>query len=70
MLSVKTNPTVVEEYLHKEIRVGRIARVEDGAGLADLQISAFGVIPKKHSNKWRLIVDLSQRQKALVSTMA
>ncbi len=56
MLSVKTNPTVVEEYLHKEIREGRIARVEGGTGLADLQISAFGVIPKKNSD---LIVDLS-----------
>ena len=59
LISTKQHPMVVEEYLAKELKEGRIAEVSDPMGLTGLQISPFGVIPKKVPGKWRLIVDLS-----------
>ena len=60
MLSTSENPDVVEEYLQKELSEGNIAEVVDPSGLLGLQVSLFGVIPKRHApHKWRLIVDLS-----------
>ena len=60
MLSTLENPDVVDNYLQKELSEGNIAEVVDPTGLLGLQVSPFGVIPKRHApNKWRLIVDLS-----------
>ena len=60
MLSTLENPDVVDDYLQKELRDGNIAEVINPSGLLGLQVSPFGMIPKRHSpNNWRLIVDLS-----------
>ena len=57
MLSTLDNPAVMDEYLQRELSEGNIAEIGD---LPSLQVSPFGVIPKRHSsNKWCLIVDLS-----------
>ena len=61
MLSADANPAVVEAYLGKEVRLGRVVVItaEEAAG-ASLHISRFGVVPKSSQpGKWRLIVDLS-----------
>lgn len=67
LISASQHPAVVEEYLGKELREGRMAEVTDPAGLIGLQISPFGVIPKKDPGKWRLIVDLSFPEGASVN---
>ena len=47
MLSADSNPAVVEDYLGKEVRLGRVVAItaEEAAG-AGVHISRFGVIPK------------------------
>ena len=56
--------SIVQSYLDREVHLGRMARLTptEAAPLAPLglQISPFGVIPKRnHPDKWRLIVNLS-----------
>lgn len=55
------NPTIVRDYLAKEVALGRIiGPLEPGMYPLDIHINRFRVIPKSHqSGKWRLIVDLS-----------
>jgi hypothetical protein len=56
---------VISDYLKLEVQLGRLQVVPTSKGPAPplLQVSPFGVIPKKHKpNKWRLIVDLSSPQ--------
>ena len=54
-----TWPQVVEEYLAKELELGRVIGPLTSGSL-QLQINRFGVIPKSgQPGKWRLIVDLS-----------
>lgn len=60
MQSALAHPIVVEEYLEKEITLGRVV----GPVSSDLQVQInwFRVIPKGHQkDKWRLhvILDLS-----------
>ena len=58
MQSTLSHPRVVEEYLEKEIALGKVV----GPASKDLQvqINRFGVIPKGHQkDKWWLILDLS-----------
>ena len=54
---------IVQDYLDREESLGRIQRLPplaDPAREPRLQISPFGVIPKRNRpNKWRLIIDLS-----------
>ena len=59
LISADQQLAVVDDYIGKEVREGRIAEVTDPTGLLGLQVSPFGVIPKKEAGKWRLIVDLS-----------
>ena len=59
LISATEHPEVVEEYLAAEITQSRIIGPFDKLPNGDPHISRFGVIPKKHSQKWRLIVDLS-----------
>lgn len=54
--SAEAQAEVVDEYLGKELKAGRIVLVGDEP---NIHISPFGVIPKKEKGKWRLIVDLS-----------
>ena len=53
---------VVSEYLEREVSLSRLSILPPATSPVplQLQISPFGVIPKKHRpDKWRLIVDLS-----------
>ena len=59
MLSTLDHPQVVTDYLEQELGEGRITELTDMLGVMGLQISPFGVIPKKGSDQWRLILDLS-----------
>ena len=60
LLSAQANPQVVEGYLAKEVTEGRVVEITDETSMPGLQISPFGVIPKKSSpGNWRLIIDLS-----------
>lgn len=58
--SAQQHARVIDEYLANEVRLGRVAGPFLSPPLPQLQISSFGVIPKKgQPGKWRLIVDLS-----------
>ena len=62
MLSAMQNPSVVSEYLAKEVALGRImGPLEPGTlNIRSVRVNRFGVIPKPHQpGRWRLIVDLS-----------
>ena len=59
MLSATQKLEVVKEYLIKECVKGRVLGPLDTLQFPRSQISHFGVIPKRSSGKWRLIVDLS-----------
>ena len=53
-------PEVVAQYLAEECRLGRVAGPISVPSSLQLQVSSFGVIPKRgQPNKWRLILDLS-----------
>lgn len=59
-LSATQHPTVIDDYLANEVALGRVAGPYARPPLPNLQVSSFGVIPKKgQPGKWRLIVDLS-----------
>lgn len=60
--SVRQHPEVVQEYLDKEQKMGRVFVVgkPEQAEVLGVHCSPFGVIPKKGKvGRWRLIVDLS-----------
>ena len=59
MRSASGHPDIVSKYLADECELGRVLGPFSAPPIP-LQISSFGVIPKRHqTNKWRLIVDLS-----------
>ena len=47
MKSALEHPEVVQAYLDKEVMKHRVLRLEP-FGLVPLQVSRFGVIPKRH----------------------
>lgn len=56
------DPEVVMKYLTREVELRRLVMLspEEACGFPQLQISPFGVIPKRgQEGKQRLIVDLS-----------
>ena len=58
--SADQHTSVIDEYLGNEVSRGRVAGPFDSPPLPNLQVSSFGVIPKRGQvGKWRLIVDLS-----------
>ena len=62
MVSAGEQPQVVQDYLDREVKEGRIWEVGSVQEATDMGVhcSPFGVIPKRSSpGKWRLIVDLS-----------
>ena len=60
MSSASLQPSVIDDYLHRELAKGRIAGPFSSPQLPHLHISRFGVITKKHQpGKWRLILNLS-----------
>ena len=57
--SALQNPKVIDDYLATEVARGRVAGPFPSPPLTNLQVSCFGVIPKKgQPGKWRLIADL------------
>ena len=60
MSSASLQPSVIDDYLHRELAKGHIAGPFSSPLLPHLHISRFGVITKKHQpGKWRLILNLS-----------
>ena len=62
MRSAYEHPDVVRKYLDREVQLQRLFPLTTEEMLAEsrMQISPFGVIPKRgQEGKWRLIVDLS-----------
>ena len=57
--SAVLHPEVVDEYLAAELEKSRLAGPFSKLDIPYAHISRFGVIPKKYSQQWRLIVDLS-----------
>ena len=60
MESALSHTAVVEDYIHKELTLSRMAGPFLQGNIQGGQVSRFGVIPKHHQiDSWRLIVDLS-----------
>ena len=57
--SALKHPEVINERLSSEIEKRRLIGPLDPSKLPYVQISSLGAIPKKHADKWRLILDLS-----------
>ena len=54
------HPKVLDDYLCKNTKLGRVAGPFTTPPLRQLHISSFGIIPKKRQlGKWRLIVSMS-----------
>ena len=56
--SALEQPAVIADYLAKEVSLGRVFGPTSVPPLENVQLSRFGVIPKKDGG-WRLILDLS-----------
>ena len=68
MKSAYDNKAVVSRYIADETQCGRLIRFPaTPPWLSCVHLSPFGVIPKKGTNKWRLIVDLSSPHDASVN---
>ena len=67
MLSAMEKPEVVRDYLSKECAEGRVLVPLPPEAFPGVQISRIGVIPKRSTGKWRLIVDLSAPEGASVN---
>ena len=59
MQSALEHPEVVDSYLAEELGSNRLVGPFSRKLIPKAHISRFGVIPKAHSGKWCLIVDLS-----------
>ena len=60
MISAAKNPDPVQKYVDNEQAEGWIIGPFTPEETADIHVSRFGVIPKRHQpGKWRLILDLS-----------
>jgi len=58
--SVVEHLTIVDDYLHHELSLGRILGPYSPSMCPGVNINRFGIIPKNYlPNKWRLITDLS-----------
>ena len=67
MKSAKEHPEVIEEYLSKEVFKRRTLELSPH-DVKPIQISKFGVIPKKHQpGQWHLILDLSSPEEKSVN---
>ena len=57
--TAKSNPEKISENLTKEVQLGRVAGPFSFPPFPNLQVSPLGIIPKKHSEKFRTIFHLS-----------
>ena len=76
LLSAKSNhpsaldhPDIVSKSLEAEQEKGRLIDPISPSRYPHLHVSSLGVIPKKHSSKWRLIVALSNMGEALMTVL-
>ena len=68
MRSATQHPQVVSDYITRECMERRMLELQQQDQVDGLQISRFGVIPKKNQpGKWRLITDLSSPNGASVN---
>ena len=59
LLSASEQPHIIREYLAEECAEGRVIGPLRLDSYPNVHISPFGIIPKKATGKYRLIVDLS-----------
>ena len=60
MFSSFQHPDIIQEYISKELDLGRMLGPLDPTCYTTVHINRFGVVPKGHNTgKWRLITDLS-----------
>ena len=60
MQSAVHQPEVIDEYLAREVRLGRVMGPLEPGRYPEVQINRFGLVPKNHQpGMWRLVVDLS-----------
>ena len=59
MKSANENPQVVQDYLDKEVKLGRVGGPFDDPPFPNMQCHPIGVVPKKEPGKWRTILHLS-----------
>ena len=58
--STHQHQSVIDDYLANEVSLERVAGPFNFPPFPNLQVSSFGVVPKKgQPGKWQLIVDLS-----------
>ena len=57
--SAREHPAVISKALETETALGRLIGPLNAGDFPYVQISSLGAVPKKHSDKWRLILDLS-----------
>ena len=57
--SASENPSVITDHLRDELRSGRLIGPVRPALGHHIQVSPLGLVPKPHSTKWRVIMDLS-----------
>ena len=67
MASALEHPHIIGNYLATECALGRTVGPLPLAFVPNIQISRFGVIPKKQTGKWRLICDLSSPEGSSVN---
>ena len=68
MQSAVRQPEVIDEYLAREVRLGRVMGPLEPGRYPEVQINRFGLVPKNHQpGKWRLVVDLSHPRGASVN---
>ena len=60
MQSAVRQPEVIDEYLAREVRLGRVMGPLEPGRYPEVHINRFWLVPKNHQpGKWRLVVDLS-----------
>ena len=57
--SSEEKPSVITDQLREELRLNRLMGPVPQALVSHVHTSPIGLVPKPHSDKWRLIVDLS-----------
>lgn len=68
MQSATGRPVVIDNYLAKEVGLGRVVGPLIQDQFPEVHVSRFGLVPKNHQpDKWRLIVDLSHPAGASVN---
>ena len=68
MHSARERPEVIDDYLAREVGLGRVMGPLERKEFPDIHVSRFGLVPKGNQpDKWRLIVDLSHPSGASIN---